>query len=110
MVNSSVLHVIGIYQLLFELEFITGTSVVWTWVIRQNGNFAIQGSREKFGNISYSNLHGFIVSFVPFPKVSFSDPPWFPHSQTSLQILLSTFHQILGARAPPIFSGEAHAV
>lgn len=73
--NSRDLGAVGIHQQLFALESISGTAVVWTWVMKQNGKFGNQGSREKFGRISYSYLHGFTVSFVPFPKTSFSDPP-----------------------------------
>lgn len=72
-VNGSVPCEVGTHQRLFELESINGAAVVWTRVIEQNGQFRNQGSREKIKSISYSDLLGLTVSFVPFPKKSLSD-------------------------------------
>ena len=75
-VNSRVPLEAGTHQRLFQLESTNGAATVWTCVIKENGKFRNQGSREKFGSISYSDLHGLTVNFIPFPKKSLSDPPW----------------------------------
>lgn len=76
-------------------------------IIKQSGKFKNQGSREKSGSISYSNLRGLTVSFVPFPKRSLSDPPWVTPPQTALQIPPRPFHQGLGPGAPLSLPKEA---
>lgn len=73
--SGSVLKEVGTQSGVIWIGVHQWAAVVFTWVIKQNGKFRNQGSRQKFGSISYPNLRGFTVSFVPFPKETFSDPP-----------------------------------
>lgn len=103
--NSSVLQEVGTQSGFVWIEVYQWAAVVWTWVIKQNGKFRNQGSREKFGSVIYPNLLGFTVSFVPFPKETFSDPLWVTPPHAALQILPRPTHQALGATAPALSGG-----